>query len=1523
MMQKKFEKLPGLSNVSGKYTKKYPTDLYSPNRRSSDTLSSGLNSASAVGSPTQNRPVLPGIDSTESTCRPTVSATRTILTSEPTALIKDSFTPTTDYRRINSATPSTVRQSVNVSSPSWPSCLSSASADGKLCSTNIPVKPPENLRRMRKSSEIVKSSSFGSVTNFNQKPTGIILATPASQNKELSISRNMDVNNNGDPVSRSGVSRQQGPSTPYPVRQSYRSTSSRLDSGAYISSSTSSAVPSVHPHSRNTCEHAQQKPLAVNSRPSVLVRPINLFVQSNSSATNASDNSSLGFREPFCRQSYIPLKNYPCLDSSSSSQVTTFPSWQLSGHPHNTRLTQLGYNPTSLERMPARSLIASRSMPGTASCVSHNAYGFPQDSSVDSETGGMSTSSSCSIKAQGSADLQRFLSHNPQGNAGFTSQRPSVSRFYGAQPRHSSSGSGYPPMQIVAFPGPQYTQCALEQYLSDLITGECSSSLVDLGSRARGTCARSTNNDSTQVDTSSQLDHMEQIEPLRFLERRIENALRGVHKSDMQHSASLTGGFPVRANRDRRYSFSIQQTSQLPTLGNLPYTARHLEPETEPKSFTTALDSSDSGDRKGILEQFSESELQYLLKAVRDLLDLRAHSSSTSANGVGEDLHSSVVTGQYSGRPVDLGKSVCDGNYAESGIGRTGSHDSSVCSRTSSRSNSAARNPSAYGPILVDDRSSSDVPAGPAGTECDPSSADLMHKRLPLGFQHFKRYLDNKFGPDHNHHQQQQQQQQPQQNSSYRPSERPSPSVSDLGDSDNIRLAETVLPCCQWGINQINSTENKYQETSFVRSEAGRDRQPDCVRSPSSFHGCVTYPQPFDESRTVGTAYPNQEYMSSSQPFTIQETGIADIQTRAEEAAFTNQRYPPSVEESLMPGSIGSPCSSAVANNWGTTIRHTDPTNSSDYGDTLDHVPQTYDTTSPSHTHTSYLPFHQRSYCSTPEVPGSYVSNPVIDPARFRWAPHVSQCYWWSHAVADHGRSCHPPYNPCAHQHSTTSVDFHPQDCCPFGLECYQTTYHSPWLRAQYASSCTVPSAQLRYADVTHLDAADESGLNTSAAHFATYAVLAPRHNVDSIAYDTSVASDTAQAHANWDNPSVYPGYHRTPYPFPMTHDPCMWSSNAAWSPLVPHYPPILSPYYFRMPRSGSAGAGFGCSIDAGGVGNNVSGPVIGSLSHQRMVRERSVGPDLNCYAQQQQPHYPPPHHYHQPQPVPRSVHRCLGPRCPGLAAYHQSSQVPTELSSPTAQSPSAVLGRPMSNSLSANDLAGYRSKTAMELRTIKSSFDLSPDLPCEPTLALLDCSDFYSKIAAFIHWDNSLQLAVPNGWSERRSSLGRTYYTCDQTRQTSWQHPTLGLHVPLGWERVDSFPNGVYYQNLLIPHCQRHHPNLWLPGPLKDPAVESEGFFSDLRYLQSSMRHIVTVNCPELDAYKNTTSTTEEKVFVNLFQQLDVETMVELTRVLDQLFYEELHALIVFFEQERLRIVSSMFQLQHSDHIFSSVEQS
>lgn len=60
---------------------------------------------------------------------------------------------------------------------------------------------------------------------------------------------------------------------------------------------------------------------------------------------------------------------------------------------------------------------------------------------------------------------------------------------------------------------------------------------------------------------------------------------------------------------------------------------------------------------------------------------------------------------------------------------------------------------------------------------------------------------------------------------------------------------------------------------------------------------------------------------------------------------------------------------------------------------------------------------------------------------------------------------------------------------------------------------------------------------------------------------------------------------------------------------------------------------------------------------------------------------------------------------------------------------------------------------------------------------------------------DNNSRLILPNGWSERRSGLGRSYYTCDSTRRSTWNHPLIGPYVPLGWERVDSSQSGVYYQ--------------------------------------------------------------------------------------------------------------------------------
>ncbi|CAH8582147.1 unnamed protein product [Dicrocoelium dendriticum] len=409
-----------------------------------------------------------------------------------------------------------------------------------------------------------------------------------------------------------------------------------------------------------------------------------------------------------------------------------------------------------------------------------------------------------------------------------------------------------------------------------------------------------------------------------------------------------------------------------------------------------------------------------------------------------------------------------------------------------------------------------------------------------------------------------------------------------------------------------------------------------------------------------------------------------------------------------------------------------------------------------------------------------------------------------------------------------------------------------------------------------------------------------------------------AQNYASWDyadrvsNVSfIYPGPIRTHYALPTspTYDPALFSSAGFLNSRFPHqhYSTVSPSYYFRMPRSGSAGAGFSCAADTPiGVTNRQPPP------GDRISRGRSVGPDPNGLGQTQPP-----------QPLPRPSYRCLAARCAAASNHAASGRMSSNLSPPLTQEHTSALpsvGRSMSNSLSANDLASYRTKTGLEMRSTKSSFDLAPDLPCEPNLALAHCSDFYTRIAALIELDNNLLLATPSGWSERRSSLGRTYYTCDQTKQASWHHPTFGLHVPLGWERVDSYHHGVYYQHLLIPHCQRYHPNLWLLGPLKDPSVERENFFSDLRYLQSSMRHNLEIDCPDLENYKNTISAEEEIAFTDFLKQFDVETMVEVTRALDQLFYKELHAIIVYFEQERMRIVSTMFAMQQAEHIIPSI---
>lgn len=106
-----------------------------------------------------------------------------------------------------------VRPSSGISSPSWPSSLSTAVSDRR----GMMSKSPGAFDRVIRATEIVKSSSAGSVSKLAHKPTGIILGTPSSPQSNLTsghvYSTKMETPH--------GASRIQGSSTPYPIRSTH------------------------------------------------------------------------------------------------------------------------------------------------------------------------------------------------------------------------------------------------------------------------------------------------------------------------------------------------------------------------------------------------------------------------------------------------------------------------------------------------------------------------------------------------------------------------------------------------------------------------------------------------------------------------------------------------------------------------------------------------------------------------------------------------------------------------------------------------------------------------------------------------------------------------------------------------------------------------------------------------------------------------------------------------------------------------------------------------------------------------------------------------------------------------------------------------------------------------------------------------------------------------------------------------------------------------------------------------------
>ncbi|TPP65073.1 Protein salvador 1 [Fasciola gigantica] len=1427
MMQKKFEKLPGLSNVSGKYTKKNSSDSYTSAFVGLERKTSSASSGAA--SSFSSRSVKPSSFSKEA---PEPSASL----SPPGCSVFQRFSPIPSSGSVprmgevdcQLSDNISIHPSSGISSPSWPSSLSAAVSDRKA----IPSKSSGAFDRVLKATEIVKSSSAGSVSKLAHKPTGIIFATPSSPQSNLSSGRVYSPKSE----TSQGLSRLQGSSTPYPTRSTHNQAVLRKqDKESPHDRQRYRYSPDVSKYS-NTCSLSKdfREPLF---RPSVAVRPIHLPQCSKENVGHTlvlprGVHGSSFSGPPWDR--HLPLSSsesqgfIPAIDSMQS-----FMSNRRTQDPHCGPLRHtVQYSPDTCGS-PELSTTAplcndySRSRLQVNLRSPENIHG--------SESHSMYSTTVCEIPSVN--DENHF---DP------------VDRSYLAetQPQYATSASQVCNLPLPAtMPGLQYTQHALEQYLSDLLTEEqpfgikrSSETTTNLSS-----CTES-HYDSEEPDRLAAPATLNvpasDLDSLHFLERRIINALRTVRNNANEPCLSDPG---------------------------IPCSSVSLFPRHE----LHAPDEHRLNGNNRVLEQFTEPELRHLLKAVQDLLVVRSEEQKR--------LGDSRVSNDQWTRSMRSALKDCE---SASGLNKA-SGFSATASRTSSRNSSTVRSTI---PVCEDQVTAT------SSVDLDHSCADIMHKRLPLGFQHFKRYLDNKFGPDH-----------PfifTSGALQNPAEVTDPTLSSRHSADVT--TEHLLHGAQ-------SFRRSHAATASATSGSTLNRMTDVtdVIQPAT---CITQPRHWiNQVSLAETSFPEGSYCVPSlynnnhqnepvhAPGSAQQFSGSPSFNSFQEALFANQ------DSSRDAVTQGVPTSTHPSVGW-------DP-NANSFGHFSAEVLSPYEVSSPVDGHfpqpvssPTYIPgvhhpFSPGSYFSTPETGDlPHFRASLYDPWRNY---NIRNSVFWPHDYCCWSRLVENNYNPNYAQYhqqlqsANTSMDVCSQSICGC-VAGYQYGYQTPWQRSHPVSSLRMSSPRYlsplvdAQACVAQMSPARGQSVEGSTS-FLYGSSDCPRP--DTI-QGSSMAGDRCLSSSAFVFQGLSGPLQRPLHSFPGSVGiDSLYNASSGYH-LRPCHPGFHAYHHCRMPRSGSAGAGFGCAPESSSVtmsnSMSVNNTSSSGLSNPRFARERSVGPELGGYQSNCSVAHP------------SSGRPNVGYSGSPHGWLTENSQLLARRASPASH----MVGiRPMSNSLSANDLAGYRNRTHLEMRSTKSSFDLAPELPSDPTLTLVDGTDFYSKIATFIELDANLRLAMPSGWSERRSSFGRSYYACDATRQASWHHPTLGAHVPLGWERVDTYQNGIYYQSLLIPHCQRHHPNLWLPAPLKNPNVEKESFFSDLRNLQSSLKYTVS-EFVEVNNYKSTASETEEKAFLETFRQLNVETMIEVTRALDRLFYRELHSLVVAYEQERLRIVSLMFTL-------------
>uniref|UniRef100_A0A6A7FXJ1 Scaffold protein salvador-like n=1 Tax=Hirondellea gigas TaxID=1518452 RepID=A0A6A7FXJ1_9CRUS len=184
----------------------------------------------------------------------------------------------------------------------------------------------------------------------------------------------------------------------------------------------------------------------------------------------------------------------------------------------------------------------------------------------------------------------------------------------------------------------------------------------------------------------------------------------------------------------------------------------------------------------------------------------------------------------------------------------------------------------------------------------------------------------------------------------------------------------------------------------------------------------------------------------------------------------------------------------------------------------------------------------------------------------------------------------------------------------------------------------------------------------------------------------------------------------------------------------------------------------------------------------------------------------------------------------------------------------------------------------------------------------------------------------LPPGWSIDYTQRGRKYYIDHNNQMTYWSHPLEKEGLPAGWERIDSYNHGVYYVNHISRQAQYDNPcaqqYLFQSNGLgkdrphtgdKCIALPQHTKFRQSNHLIIPPSPYLNTEIPDwLHVYARAGPKHDHKLEWHLFKLSQLEAF---QGMLNRLFKEELHAVVMSYEMYRIALMREMERRNHSMH--------